>query len=67
MVIRRAVYVLGLAILLTLIGALMVGMNQDAIVFGQGRFHSTTSKLGLLVFLLIVAPFAVAAVFKNWR
>ncbi len=67
MIVRRVVYVVGLAILLLLIGALVAGLNQDPMVFGQGRIHPTSSKLGLLVFLLIVAPFAVAAVLKNWR
>lgn len=58
MTVRRAVYVLGLAILLALIGALAMGLNQDPLVFGHGRLHFTTGKFGLLVFLLILAPFA---------
>lgn len=65
--VRRIAIILGLLALFALIAALVVGMGHDPIVFGQGRLHSIASKPGILIFLLILSPFALWTVAKNWR
>lgn len=65
---RRVAIVGGLTILAIMLAAVTADVLQGGNTrFGQGRLRGAYSDVGMLAFLVLLAPAAVWAAIRNWR